>query len=216
MGYLEMSFAVSFLGKLMKLLKSMILAIVCANPVLAWSSYYIDMTSDTDGYVIYEPNISKITQAEEIRARFNLYISSKKIALERLEKYGFMAMKDSKKHFCYLEEQVFGCSFTPNDYYFTMKGDVFTKVYYSFEASNRRMRSRGLTLTQTEQDELINILNMVTDNPQESTKIFNDLIQDYQQRASNPRFDGSAFVNYQGVVIELRGHDQAFYYLFIN
>lgn len=193
----------------MNFLKTMMLAVVFTSSMPVWSSDFID------GVPYPEP--IRVTPAENMRAQFKLYISSKKTALERLEKYGFIKLTTKDNMLCGLGDESFYCEVIGYGYYeFLMQDDVFTRIWYRFNSSKIGAGSQSLTLPQTEQDELINILNMITDNPQESTRTLNRLIQDYQKRAAEPNFDESAFVNYNGVIIELRGDDQKFHTLFIN
>ena len=70
--------------------------------------------------------VPPVSEAQKIRESYRLFISSKKVALERLEKYGFMDIKNSGKYECFMDDEVFSC-IVIHPYGFVMKGDVFTK-----------------------------------------------------------------------------------------
>ncbi|AWY20688.1 hypothetical protein [Moraxella bovis] len=162
-----------------------------------------------------------VSEAEKVRNTHRLFIGSKKVALERLEKYGFIDIKNSGKYECYMDDDVFGCRVI-HRYYFTMKDNVFTKVHYDFNPRFSSIQSTSTTLSKDEKDELINVLNMATDNPQMSEIIIDKLVQDYHaQVAKKETIEKgwhvySVYFNYYGVIIELTGSDEEFIYLYVN
>lgn len=122
-----------------------------------------------------------VSEAEKIRYNHNLFISSKKVDLDRLEKYSFIDIKNSGKYRCHMDDEVFGCSII-HHYYFTMKDDVFTKVYYNFDPRLSSTQSIFTTLSKDQKTEIINILNMATDDPKMSETIIDKLVQDYHSK----------------------------------
>lgn len=162
-----------------------------------------------------------MSEAQKIRESYRLFISSKKVALERLEKYGFMDIKNSGKHECFMDDEVFSC-IVIHPYGFVMKDDVFTKIDYSFNTRFSSTQSISTTLSKEQKAEIVNVLNMVTDDPQMSEEIINELVREYHLKVANKEsiekgWSGySAYLNYRGILIELVGSEDSLFYLYVN
>lgn len=162
-----------------------------------------------------------VSEVEKVRNTHRLFISSKKVALERLEKYGFMDIKNSGKHECFMDDEVFSC-IVIHPYGFVMKDDVFTKIDYSFNTRFSSTQSISTTLSKEQKAEIVNVLNMVTDDPQMSEEIINELVREYHLKVANKEsiekgWSGySAYLNYRGILIELVGSEDSLFYLYVN
>ncbi|OOR92551.1 hypothetical protein [Moraxella bovis] len=132
-----------------------------------------------------------------------------------------MDIKDSGKHECFMDDEVFRCRVI-HPYAFVMKDDVFAKIDYNFNPRFSSIQSISTTLSKDEKDELINVLNMATDDPQMSEIIIDKLVQDYHAKVAKKEIIEkgwhvySVYFNYYGVIIELTGSDEEFIYLYVN
>ena len=131
-----------------------------------------------------------------------------------------MDIKNSGKYECFMDDEVFSC-IVIHPYGFVMKGDIFTKIDYSFSTRFSPTQSISTTLSKDEKDELINVLNMVTDDPQMSEIIIDRLVQDYHAKVANKetiegRYGYSTYLNYRGIIIELMGSEYSFFHLYVN